>query len=71
MIKIKVSYTSENELAVFLRHVGIKYPNMEWKRSENRKGRYRKVYITLPEGRIMPEDFPLSPLLEDYYKTDE
>lgn len=47
MIKIKVSYTSENELAVFLRHVGIKYPNMEWKRSENRKGRYRKAYITL------------------------
>ena len=71
MIKIKVSYTSENELAVFLRHVGIKYPNMEWKRSENRKGRSRKVYIALPEGRVMPEDFPLSPLLEDYYKTDE
>ena len=69
MIKIKVSYTSENELAVFLRHVGIKYPNMEWKPSENRKGRYRKVYITLPEGRV--KDFPLSPLLEDYYKTDE
>lgn len=47
MIKIKVSYTSENELAAFLRHVVIKYPGMRWKRSENRKGRYRKAYITL------------------------
>ena len=45
MIKIKVSYTSENELAAFLRHVVIKYPGMSWKRSENRKGRYRKAYI--------------------------
>lgn len=45
MIKIKVSYTSENELSAFLRHVGIKYPGMRWKRSENRKGRYRKAYI--------------------------
>lgn len=68
MIKIKVSYTSENELAAFLRHVVIKYPGMRWKRSENRKGRYRKVYITLPEGRLTPSDLPLSPLLEDYYK---
>ena len=45
MIKIKVSYTSENELTAFHRHVGIKYPGMRWKRSENRKGRYRKAYI--------------------------
>ena len=40
MIKIKVSYTSENELTAFLWHVAVKYP-------ENRKGRYRKAYITL------------------------
>jgi len=45
MIKIKVSYTSENELAAFLRHVAVKYPGIRWKRSENRKGRYRKAYI--------------------------
>lgn len=47
MIKIKVSYMSENELTAFLRHVAIKYPGMEWKRSENRKGQYRKAYILL------------------------
>ena len=45
MIKIKVSYTSENELTAFLRHVAVKYPGMRWKRSENRKGQYRKAYI--------------------------
>lgn len=50
MIKIKVSYTSENELTAFLRHVAIKYPGMEWKRSENRKGRYKKAYIELKAG---------------------
>lgn len=71
MIKIKVSYTLENELTAFLRHVAVKYPGMRWKRSENQKGRYRKVYITLPEERKLPSDFPLSPILEDYYKTDE
>lgn len=47
MIKIKVSYTLENELTAFLWHVAVKYPGMRWKRSENRKGRYRKAYITL------------------------
>ena len=45
MIKIKVSYTSENELTAFLRHVAVKYPGMRWKRSENRKGQYRKDNI--------------------------
>ena len=50
MIKIKVSYTSENELTAFLRHVAVKYPGMEWKRSGNRKGRYRKAYIELKAG---------------------
>ena len=61
MIKIKVSYTSENELAAFLRHVGIKYPNMEWKRSENRKGRYRKAYIDVvtQKHRNNPEKWTL------------
>ena len=47
MLRIKVSYTSENELTAFLWHVAVKYPGMRWKRSENRKGRYRKAYITL------------------------
>lgn len=47
MIKIKVSYTSENELTELLRYLRIKYPGMRWKRSENRKGRYKKAYITL------------------------
>lgn len=50
MIKIKVSYTLENELAAFLRHVAVKYPGMRWKRSENRKGRYRKAYIELQQN---------------------
>lgn len=50
MIKIKVSYTSENELAAFIRYIGEKYPGIKWKRSGNREGRYKKAYIELPEN---------------------
>lgn len=47
MIKIKVSYTSENELTELLRYLRIKYPGMRWKRSQSQQGKYKKAYIEL------------------------
>lgn len=49
MIKLKVSYMSEHELAAFLRHMARKYPDMKWKRPKNAKGRYKKGYLLLEE----------------------
>lgn len=42
MIKIKVSYTSENELTAFLRHVGIKIPGHEVETVREPKGTIQK-----------------------------
>lgn len=47
MIKIKVSYMSESELAELLQHVKKRYPGMKWKRSKNQQGGYKKAYIEL------------------------
>lgn len=49
MMKIKVSYTTENELVELLQCLMVKYPGMRWKRSQSRQGKYKKAYIELED----------------------
>ena len=45
MIKIKLSYQTEDELRLVLRLLGAHVAS--WKRSGNQEGKYKKAYIDL------------------------
>lgn len=49
MIKLKVSYETEKELADFLR--GIRHNVGKIKVSTEQKGRYKRAYIDIHEAR--------------------
>lgn len=45
MIRIKLSYQTEDELRLVLRLLGDHV--VSWKRSKNQEGKYKKAYIEL------------------------
>ena len=48
MIKIKLSYQTEDELRLVLRLLGeLENYKAAWKRSGNQEGKYKKAYIDL------------------------
>ena len=53
MIKLKVSYETEQELADFLK--GIRHNVGKIKVSTEQKGRYKRAYIDIHEQRAKPE----------------
>lgn len=49
MIKIKISYETDNELADVIKHFGFltRYEIIEYKESKNNEGRYKKAYLKM------------------------
>ena len=49
MIKLKISYETDNELTDVIKHFGFltRYEIIEYKEAKNNEGRYKKAYLKM------------------------